>query len=87
MTKQELRDALQSSEPVYVMVKSGIVGKLISYHIHDNPKRMLILPSETLEVKQLAPYYKRHTYHPLEDVKLLTVESVMKFKLMGIITE
>lgn len=87
MTKQELRDALQSGESVYVMVKGGVVGKLINYHICDKPNRPTVIPRETLEVKQLAPHSKWLTYHPLEDVKLLTVESVVKFKLTGIITE
>lgn len=81
MTKQELRTALESGETVYVMVKTGIVAKIM--HSHELSKFV----DTFVEVKQLSPPYQYSTYHPVEDVKLLTVESVMKFKLMGIITE
>ncbi len=83
MTKQELRTALESGETVYVMVKTGIVAKIMHVNFLELSKSV----NTFVEVKQLSPPYQYSTYHPVEDVKLLTVESIVKFKLMGIITE
>ena len=86
MTKQELRTALESGEPVYV-IKDSIVCKLIKYHIHHNPDAPRMPTGETLELKLIAPRTKFHRYYAVDTVKLLTPETVVKFKLMGIITE
>ena len=87
MTKQELRDALQSGKEVYVMTPGGVVGKLIAHHIHHNPDAPRMPTGETLELKLIAPRTKFHRYYAVDTVKLLTPETVVKFKLMGIITE
>ena len=86
MTKQELRTALESGEPVYVM-KDSIVCKIIKYHIHHNTERLRLPVTETIEVKWINRRSQFHRHYGIDSVELLTPEKVVLFKLMGIITE